>query len=237
MQPEFLLFDNVGLCGHCIVTDPSPLMPPQVIYLNNLKALVRLLVVCVQKRMNNCSVWVNLVHFLGQNPFSLVWWISHNGRQSIWYALCINKASTRFRLRMVCVHVHWHLWASKYSRNGAWNWTKIYTADGQQCMNSTSRSSSSSRSIAQSNKNKEHQDMTKEPSSAQTSVNLNKTSIKSIIPAFNVLSYQFQHRIIHHFMTSSAHSHNHFYDLFMNARHGYVSIPKSIAEEIFVFKG
>lgn len=115
MQPEFLLFDNVGLCGHCIVTDPSPLMPPQVIYLNNLKALVRLLVVCVQKRMNNCSVWVNLVHFLGQNPFSLVWWISHNGRQSIWYALCINKASTRFRLRMVCVHVHWHLWASKYT--------------------------------------------------------------------------------------------------------------------------
>lgn len=112
----------------------------------------------------------------------------------------------------------------------------IYSRRTTMHENSTS-SSSSSRSIAQSNKNKEHQDMTKEPSSAQTSVNLNKTSIKSIIPAFNVLSYQFQHRIIHHFMTSSAHSHNHFYDLFMNARHGYVSIPKSIAEEIFVFKG
>lgn len=211
-------------------------MPPQVIYLNNLKALIRLLVVCVQKRMNNCSVWVNLVHFLGQNPFSLAWWISHNGRQSIWYALCINKASTRFRLRMVCVVCTLAFMSIEILSERCFVKLNkdIYSRRTTMLENSTS---SSSRSIAQSNKNKEHQDMTKEPSSAQTSVNLNKTSIKSIIPAFNVLSYQFQHRIIHHFMTSSAHSHNHFYDLFMNARHGYVSIPKSIAEEIFVFKG
>lgn len=63
-------------------------------------------------------------------------------------------------------------------------------------------------------------DTTKE-SSARTSVNLNKTSIKSIILAFNVpwlnsiASHSFQPKGIHHFMSSSAHSHNHFYDLFM----------------------